>query len=296
MSYRTFAALAFLCLHLPSSSAAGTMWTNTEDVHALAVLPSVGGGRELWAATSGGIERYDHESLERLGVLTREDGLPSHRVYDLVATETGDGHVELRALFEDRVWVARGPEGSWTRLDAPANGSGSRIRRILPGDVLRVAVSDGRVFEALEDGGWRELEESFDSSLLRRSWTLETGAGRLGLDAFGTLDSPDLPPDLLSTPLNRAGAVLVRAALAGEGRVLLGTSSGLWFWQPPGAATDRGLGQASPQLKRLTSDQQICSNHIMAAAARGSELWFASFDRDSPKFVQPYSGATRGAT
>jgi hypothetical protein len=75
---------------------------------------------------------------------------------------------------------------------------------------------------------------------------------------------------LSSPPAGAAGSAgefhghRITAELRVRGRHFIATTNGLW------------LGGPSP--RRLTSDDQICSNHVVAMAAFAGKTWFASFD------------------
>jgi ligand-binding sensor domain-containing protein len=56
----------------------------------------------------------------------------------------------------------------------------------------------------------------------------------------------------------------ITAQLEANGRLFVGTTDGLWL--------------ASTPSRRLTSDDQICSNHVVALATFAGKTWFASFD------------------
>ena len=55
----------------------------------------------------------------------------------------------------------------------------------------------------------------------------------------------------------------ITARLTIANRTFLATTGGLWLADPP---------------RRLTSDDQICSNHVVAVSAFAGRTWFASFD------------------
>src|SRR5262245_18088987 len=93
-----------------------TIYTNSNAVQALAVDPM---SREIWAATTGGVVRWDPNT----GTYTRytvSDGLADNEV-QAVAIDT-DGNKWFGSLYLTRL----APDGTWTTYSPDTSGIGGQ--------------------------------------------------------------------------------------------------------------------------------------------------------------------------
>jgi len=178
--------LAALALPRVLQAAPSAVYTNTSYVEALAA-----DGDTLWAATRGGVERWDARTLSGRRLYTTADGLPENAVAGIA--------VEGKAIRARTARATCTLEGQrWGCMSAPP---------------LRPAATGARAFQ-----GQR-----------------------------------------------------VTAQVEAAGRTFVATAgAGLW------------LAGRSP--RRLTPEDQICSNHVVAMAAFAGQMWFATFDEGLCRF------------
>lgn len=135
-------ALALLAAACPVPLPERQLLTDTREVVDLLI-----DGDQLWAATTGGVERYDLHSLQRQRVYTTEDGLPTLAAHDLALVD-GRLAVGLEGarclLVDDRFLCASEPAAAAAPRSTSQPVEGARATKTLQFEGRTIAGTAGR--------------------------------------------------------------------------------------------------------------------------------------------------------
>ena len=298
-------AAALLVAACPAPVLDRQLFTDTRDVRDLLL-----DGDTLWAATSGGVERYDLRRRQRQRLYTTEDGLPALETRDLalVGGRIAVGLDGVRCLLvDDRFQCASEPSMDSGAASSGAAVEGTRTTKVLQHDGHTIAGTAGR-------GIWIDASQPLTPRDQICSNHIVAIADWRGRTWFGSFDNglcsydgsrfaeaalaPRLVNDLVATPdglfvatadglfrsadgrrFERVAAVdraINDLAFDREQRVLYATNPALLFRLP------LSKSRIKPRQFWLPGG----SRSLQAVAARNGDVWLASEDRGALHLVR----------